>query len=59
MYRHNDLAYSSMDMSGKGFIDLHSFVNSIAAKRIVSNFNGKSQKYKIDLKDIEEYCVTS
>jgi hypothetical protein len=47
LYRHCDPAYSSMDMFGKGFVEPETFINSIACKRVILNFNIKSDKYKI------------
>ena len=59
LYRHCDPAYSSMDMFGKGYIDPDTFINSIACKRIISNFNIKSDKYKILIEHFKEFTNVS
>jgi hypothetical protein len=48
-----------MDMFGKGYIEPETFINSIACKRIISNFNIKSEKYKINIENIKEFTNIS
>lgn len=45
IYRHCDPAYAAMDMFGKGYIDPDTFAESIAAKRVISNFNHTMMGY--------------
>ena len=59
LYRHCDPAYSSMDMFGKGYIEPETFINTIACNRIISNFNIKSEKYKINIENIKEFTNIS
>ena len=43
MYRHCDTAYAAMDMFGRGYIDVDTFVDSIAVKRMILTFNRGNQ----------------
>ncbi len=50
LYRHPDVAFGSMDMTGSGFIDLNKFCSSIVSQKIIEN-GRKSMNFKIELND--------
>ena len=48
-----------MDMSGKGFVSIQDFLNAVAMKRIIQNFNHSAKGFKISRQDIELFLVNS
>lgn len=52
IYRHPDVAYSSMDMTGQGWVEPIAFANSIGCQRIISSFNQSSHRCKISTEDV-------
>ena len=59
IYRHSDNAFGSMDMSGRGYVTVQDFMNSVSLKQIVHQFNHSSKGYKIGNKEVELFLVNS
>ena len=60
LFRHSDVAFGSMDMAGTGQININSFMNSIAIKRIAENSrmfrqNGRYSRFPIKESDVREF----
>lgn len=48
-----------MDMSGRGFVSVQDFLNTVGMKQIIHQFNHSSKGYKIGKKDVELFLVNS
>ena len=63
LYRHSDMAFGSMDMSGTGVIDIARFMNSIACQRLVENSRknristSNYNTFVLKLDDIRQFCL--
>ena len=59
-YRHSDIAFGSMDMTGTGMIDIHTFLKSFICKRIMENSRRRQgTSFLITVNDLREFCHCS
>jgi len=61
-YRHPDMAFGAMDMTGTGIVNIEAFMQSCVIKRIeeaTKRHKSSSSGFAVKASDIKQFCLNS